>query len=1000
MRKFRKIVAAIASSAMLLGTMTAIGGVMAPAAFAQSTSSGTAVVGSGVSFSDVTSATPHAYSIYALDALGIATGNGDGTYTPAAPITRAEFAKEVDVAMGYGSAAASASGNCSAFTDICPGGQSQWYTGYVAVAAAQGLVNGTGNGLFNPNGQVTYAQVLTVEVRMLGFGPAVMGGTWPANYMAEASSLLLTAGVNITSASAAAPRQDVAKLLFNTLTTNIATTTYQNNGVTTVTQCNTNVNNNCISLLKNNNNDTWSSPAPGHMPSDNNIVYAVSTPLGALPTVSAASAAGDATVSVASNAILYGASNLQGLIGTQIGYITDINGHVIFAGVRSTSMQATYLSAAMAGGLVTGATVQANGVTETLNNFAGATLNIPVTNPPNALAVDNVIIPNTPNNGDTVTANVDLKGNIISVIDNSLFNYMGVVTNVNASANTLQFDGVQPSQVNAGNYNPTFQGPATVASNASITLNGQSATLSQLKTNDVVYVNYTVGSEITAIAAYDTSASGTITSSSIDLASATHKLQQVIINGTTYNVDPGAIIEQNNSYNQVPGANTTYNNMSATVYYDQSGSGVAFIDITGSTYPVGFIQVGTNVLPGTVGAATTVECWDSQALPGAGVVGKVVAAATAAAAAGNCANGQPGIVIQGYTSSVSVDANGTVASVPFDPNGWTLEVNGVVTAIPAGGIGVSRGTAIQAQLNSQGQITVADVLQGAQVQNITVSGSSVTGTVNGASKTYNVASDVQVFTSSAEAEPQVAGSLSNVVNNGNIVAYLGGITGSPDNGSGVLVETTGSSSVPVFGVLAGDVTGSSGSYQASIDVNGTTSTYSVTTTNQGITLPYLPQGTVVEVATSGTTSATVVEAAVYGGSVGGAYVGIGVDWGALNGWAYTNNTVGNVLGFNAVGAPMTNGNNTILGSSSDEVAVGAAGQLAATTPAKLNGTGTAVYDNVNQITSTQGDLQLGYGVATITQGLSANINNDVSGSNGYNTANVGTQVEAAFVTSH
>jgi hypothetical protein len=156
------------------------------------------------------------------------------------------------------------------------------------------------------------------------------------------------------------------------------------------------------------------------------VVYQVTTTPGTLPTMSVENATyGQATSSVASNVVIYGTSDLQDLVGTQVNYITAVNGQVIYAGVVSTSTRATYLSGAVSDGLVTGVTIQVNGATKTVNNFASSNLNIPTSNPPNAYAVDNVIVPNPLNSGDTVTVNTDVKGNIVSIIDSSLSNQTG-----------------------------------------------------------------------------------------------------------------------------------------------------------------------------------------------------------------------------------------------------------------------------------------------------------------------------------------------------------------------------------------------------------------------------------------------------------------------------------------------------------------------------------------------------------------------------------------------
>ena len=93
--------------------------------------------------------------------MGIITGYEDGTFGPEGQVTRAEFA-----AMMYRSGAAGdAEGKANTFSDVPEG---EWYTEAVNALAAAGIVNGYGNGTFNPSGLITRAEMAQMIYKALG----------------------------------------------------------------------------------------------------------------------------------------------------------------------------------------------------------------------------------------------------------------------------------------------------------------------------------------------------------------------------------------------------------------------------------------------------------------------------------------------------------------------------------------------------------------------------------------------------------------------------------------------------------------------------------------------------------------------------------------------------------------------------------------------------------------------------------------------------------------
>ena len=150
-------------------------------------------------------------AINTLSALGVITGYEDGTFRPEKTVTRAEMAKLMVELLGYGDLV---SGSKSNFTDT----QGHWADQWIALAAGRGIVIGTGDGKFNPEGIVTYDQVLTMLVRGLGYTDAsneLKNMTWPTNFKVKAAELNITKNVNMSSTQA--DRGGVAQAMFNSL---------------------------------------------------------------------------------------------------------------------------------------------------------------------------------------------------------------------------------------------------------------------------------------------------------------------------------------------------------------------------------------------------------------------------------------------------------------------------------------------------------------------------------------------------------------------------------------------------------------------------------------------------------------------------------------------------------------------------------------------------------------------------------------------------------------
>lgn len=157
-----------------------------------------------------------------LRELGIVDGMGDGSFRPNSAFTRAQFCKMALTILGR-QGEASLQGSRVIFNDVTA---RHWALGYVNAAAQAGkngvpLVQGRGNGYFQPDTPITFGEAVAVLMRSLGYSDqdvAQVGGKWYAGHLTQAGQIGLTNGLNI-SGDAAITRGQAALLFENMLYT-------------------------------------------------------------------------------------------------------------------------------------------------------------------------------------------------------------------------------------------------------------------------------------------------------------------------------------------------------------------------------------------------------------------------------------------------------------------------------------------------------------------------------------------------------------------------------------------------------------------------------------------------------------------------------------------------------------------------------------------------------------------------------------------------------------
>ena len=131
-------------------------------------------------------------AVSVLSELGVISGMGDGTFSPYSSLTRAQMAKIAVCIMGKTQEAVVTT---DAFSDVK---STDWYSGYVNAVAKDGIITGYPDGRFGAEDKLTFAQAITIVVRLLGYDASDVGYKWPQGYIEKAEVLSLTEGMSFS----------------------------------------------------------------------------------------------------------------------------------------------------------------------------------------------------------------------------------------------------------------------------------------------------------------------------------------------------------------------------------------------------------------------------------------------------------------------------------------------------------------------------------------------------------------------------------------------------------------------------------------------------------------------------------------------------------------------------------------------------------------------------------------------------------------------------------
>lgn len=153
---------------------------------------------------------------YLID-RGLVSGDADtGDLRLMETINRAEVAKMVVMSQGKEEIARSLKILQSPFIDM---DSNNWANGYVNVAAVEGIIDGYPEKTFIPDNDITYAEVITIMVRILG-GLEELDDenvSWEIPYIKKAMEIGILDDIEIIDVKEKAIREKVFEIVYNTI---------------------------------------------------------------------------------------------------------------------------------------------------------------------------------------------------------------------------------------------------------------------------------------------------------------------------------------------------------------------------------------------------------------------------------------------------------------------------------------------------------------------------------------------------------------------------------------------------------------------------------------------------------------------------------------------------------------------------------------------------------------------------------------------------------------
>ena len=152
-------------------------------------------------------------AVSVLTALNVIDGMGNNTFQPTGNVTRAQMAKMITI-ISLGNVDATAFlGTQTDLKDI----NGHWGEAYIKYCYSQGIISGRGNGVFDPNANVTAAEASKMLLTAIGYNSDVQGYTgaqWAINVTRDAQLKGFYKDVSVPS-NKALTRDEAAQMIWN-----------------------------------------------------------------------------------------------------------------------------------------------------------------------------------------------------------------------------------------------------------------------------------------------------------------------------------------------------------------------------------------------------------------------------------------------------------------------------------------------------------------------------------------------------------------------------------------------------------------------------------------------------------------------------------------------------------------------------------------------------------------------------------------------------------------
>ena len=154
-------------------------------------------------------------AVEVMNAIGVLVGDEKQNFNAKDNLTRAQAAKIISYLL-LGNKTAEALAGSGKFTDVA---KTSWFAGFVDYCASTGVVNGVGDGKFDPNGQLTGFQFAKMLLGALGYDATIEGFTgtdWEISVSKVAEQAGLFDGLKISGRSVLT-REQAAQMCLNTI---------------------------------------------------------------------------------------------------------------------------------------------------------------------------------------------------------------------------------------------------------------------------------------------------------------------------------------------------------------------------------------------------------------------------------------------------------------------------------------------------------------------------------------------------------------------------------------------------------------------------------------------------------------------------------------------------------------------------------------------------------------------------------------------------------------